>query len=102
MPRDGFGVAGFRVFVALLALAPQHVAEKTPASSNYDKLLFRIRRHGAQRTFAPVIEDQGYGFAQISQALLAGFTLTVCARNLGAVGDVPRAVLFANRRMGSF
>jgi hypothetical protein len=94
MPRDGFGVAGFRVFVALLALAPQHVAEKTPASSNHDKLLFRIRRHGAQRIFAPVIEDQGYGFAQI--------TLTVCARNLGAIGDVPRAVLFANRRMGSF
>jgi ribosomal-protein-alanine N-acetyltransferase len=72
--------------------------EKTLASSNHDKLLFCIGRHGEQRTFASVIQNQSDCFAQICQALLPSFALTVCARHLGAVGDAPRAVPFHNRR----
>jgi ribosomal-protein-alanine N-acetyltransferase len=45
-----------------------------------------------------VIEDQGDRFAQICQALLPGLALTIGTRHLGAVGDVPGAVLFDYRR----
>ena len=35
------------------------------ASSDYDKLLFCLRRHGTQGIFSSLIEDEDYGFAKI-------------------------------------
>jgi hypothetical protein len=41
-----------------------------------------------------MLQDQRNGFAKVREAFLPRFALAVSARNFGAIGDMPRAVLF--------
>jgi len=45
-----------------------------------------------------MFEDEGNRLAQIRQAFLTGFPLAVCARDFGAIGNVPVAVLLHDCR----
>lgn len=66
------------------------------ASSDDDKLLFRLRSYGTERFFTPMLQDHGNCFPEAREAFFAGCALTICSWNFSAIRDVPWAVLFHN------
>ena len=73
-------------------------AEGVLASSEHEEFLARIRGDRTQGFFAAVFEDERDGFAEAREAFLTGSPLSVCARDLSAIGDVPGPVPFDDRR----
>jgi hypothetical protein len=51
-----------------------------------------------QRLLPPVFENQGDSLPKIIEAFATRPALAVCARNLSAIGDMPRAVLLDHCR----
>ena len=67
-------------------------------SSHDYEFLLGIWRHGAQRFFAPMFQNQRDRFAKVRDAFFTRLALTVSPRHLCAISDIPRAVLFDNCR----
>src|SRR5690349_13480530 len=67
-------------------------------SSHDYEFLLGIWRHGAQRFFAPMFQNQRDRFTKVRYAFFTRLALTVSPRYLCAIGDIPRAVLFDNCR----
>jgi hypothetical protein len=84
----------------LFALSPQYAAMTAKMSQKSLALQFlpRIGRQGAQGFLPPVIENEGNRLAQVRQAFFACLPLPVGARRLGAVCNVPWAMLFDDSR----
>ncbi len=51
-----------------------------------------------KRLLAPVLKNQGNRFAQVRETFVAGLAPTFGSGHVGAVRDVPGAVLLDNRR----
>src|ERR1019366_4395850 len=67
------------------------------ASSNDDEFLHCIGGQGAQRFLSPMLKDEGNRLTKVRQAFFPRLALTVGAGHLGAVRDVPWAVLLDDR-----
>gem|GEM_PF-5979072 len=67
------------------------------ASSNYDEFLHRIGGQSAQRFLSPMLKNECNRLTEVRQAFFPRLALTVGARHLGAVRDVPWAVLLDDR-----
>src|ERR1035437_719394 len=67
------------------------------ASANYDEFLHRIGGQCAQRFLSPMLKNEGNRLTEVRQAFFPRLALTVGARHLGAVRDVPWAVLLDDR-----
>ena len=67
-------------------------------SSHDYEFLLGIWRHGAQRFFASMFQNQRDRFTKVRDAFFARLALTVSPRHLCAIGDILRAALFDNCR----
>src|SRR6266540_993799 len=81
----------------LKRMVPMVILART-ASRNGDRFADCFGRDAPQALLAPVLQYKGDGFRQALSSFLLGLSLTVCTRDLRAIGDEPPAVSFNDRR----
>ena len=97
MTRNGLGVA-------CLSLAATRNRDGEDdggvprASSDYEEFLLGVGRQGAQGFLSSVLKNKSNRLAQVRQTFFSRFALAVGAGYLGAVSDVPWAILLDDRR----
>jgi hypothetical protein len=105
MTRNGLCVARLRVLkvrvpcplCAARNRAGEDAGEGPQASSDDDEFLFGVWRKGTQGLLPSVVQDEGDCLTKVSQAFFTRFPLAVRPGHLGAIRNVPRAILLHDR-----
>ena len=84
--------AAFALQIA--AVPPQMPKQVAPLSLDCYGFAHGVGRQPSQSLLEAVVQNQLDGLYETRARLFLGPTLTICARNLWAVGDVPLAVAF--------